>query len=135
MTKPSNSFNVAADKVVNLIDWKIKSRLLFNREFSAKDKLLSYLIDTPVSSAAGVGMMIKGLFNKKSRAGIYVDKKHPTVMGVYTDGAAATRMMKLADKFIFNSRRKAKFHDLCQRAFEQAEDVRTNPVMQRLKPL
>ena len=135
MSKPSNSFNVAADKVVNLMEWKIKSRLLFNREFSAKDKFLSYLIDTPLSSAAGVGMMIKGLFNKKSRAGVYIDKKHPTLMGVYTSGAAATGMMKLADKFIFSAKRRAKFQDLCQRAFEQSEDVRSNPVMQRLKVL
>jgi hypothetical protein len=134
-SKPTPPFNVAADKVVNLIEWKIKSRLLLNAELSAKEKLLTYLIDTPLSTVAGVGIMLKGIFNKKSRAGISVDKKHPTLLGLYTTGAAATQMMKLADKFIFNSKRKAKIYDLCQRGFEQSEDVRAKPVMQRLKAL
>lgn len=135
MSKPSASFNVASDKVVNLIEWKIKSRLLLNAELSKKEKLLTWFVDTPASTVAGTAMMIKGLFNKKSRKGIFVDKKHPTLLGVYTDGAAATQMMKLADRFIFSSKRKAKVYDLCQRCFEQAEDVRSKPVMQRLKAL
>lgn len=135
MTKPNNNFNVASEKVVNLIDWKIRSRLLLNGELSAKDKLLMYTVDTPLSAIAGTVMMVKGLFNKKSRAGILIDKKHPTLLGIYTDGAAATKMMKLADKFIFSSKRKAKMYDICERGFEQAEDVRGKPVAQRLKAL
>ena len=135
MTKPNTDFNVASDKVVNLIEWKIKSRILLNGELSAKEKLLTYVVDTPLSAFAGTAMMIKGLFNKKSRAGILLDKKHPTLLGIYTDGAAATKMMKLADKFIFSSKRKAKMYDICQRGFEQAEDVRSKPVAQRLKAL
>jgi len=136
MSKPSASFNFASDKIVNLVEWKLKSRKLLNKEYSVKDKLLTYLFDTPLCSVAGVGLMIKGAFNKKARAGLYVDKKRHGFFGIYTTGAAVADMMKIADRFILSEKRREKMYDVAQRGFDQSEDVRNKPVVaRRLKPL
>jgi len=131
----SHSFNVSADKVVNVAEWKLKSRAILNKEFSAREKLATYLIDTPVSTVIGVGLVIKGVFNKKSRAGISVDTQRKSAFGLYTTGAKASDMMGAVEHYIFSKKRKEKIYALSQRGFEQCEDARSKPVIQRLKPL
>lgn len=129
----STSFNLASDKVVQLKEFRQKTKALYKAELSVGEKLFLNLIDKPVSAVAGAVIGLKGAFDKKSKiSGAYFDDEH---FSIYMSGAYMQQAMNNVQGFMLNKKFQEKINGLAAKAFEQSEDHSDKPIMQRLKPL
>ena len=127
-----NSFNLAADKVVAMKEWRQKTNALYKAELTTGEKIFLNAVDRPLSVLFGLGLAAKNMFNSKSSTGTYLDEK---TFSLYVSGAALNDIIQQGQPLVVNRKFQDKIDDIATRAFDASADVSQQPIMKKLKPL
>ncbi len=127
-----DSFNPEASQIVSMKEWKQKTFALYKSELTIAEKLYLNCIDKPLSATFGLFSGIKAAMQGEKREGVFFD---PVERRIYASGACLKSIVKDMEAIHFRPKFQAKINGLATKGFEQCEDQRGKPVMQRLQAL
>lgn len=128
----SQSFNIAADKVVSLKEWRQKTNAHYNETLTTSEKVFLNLVDKPLSVAAGLAFGLKAALSGNGMKGAYFDT---ATSATYVNGAYITALANDYKRTALNQKFQNKINSLAVKAFDECEDYSQSSLMQRLKPL